>query len=61
MFLNIFKKLWYDSQNQVQSNSIDVSKGLESLDIIKYIKRISLDGPDRPQSTLNDQKTLVLG
>jgi len=47
MFLNIFKKLRYDSQNQIQSNSIDVSKGLESSNIIKYIKRISLDDPDR--------------
>ena len=41
----IFKSLWYDSQNQVQSNSIDVSKGLESLNTFNYIKRISLEPP----------------
>jgi len=34
MFLNQFQKFMYDSQNHVQSNSIDVSKGLE---ISKYI------------------------
>jgi len=35
------------SQNQVQSNSIDVSKGLKGLNTGNHIKIISLGGTDR--------------
>ena len=49
------KSSGYDSQNQVQSNSIDVSKGLESLSTLNYIKRTSLDGPDRFPKARNTQ------
>jgi hypothetical protein len=49
------KSLWYDSQNQVQSNSIDVAKSLEGLNTVNHIKRISLDGPDRSPIAWNTQ------
>jgi len=52
-FLNIFQKVLSNLQNQVQSNSFDVSKGLESIATIEYIKRINFGSPDRPRSIRN--------
>jgi len=50
----------FDSQNQVQSNSVDLSKGLESIATMEYIKRISFGSPDSPRSArTRNNKTIV--
>jgi len=43
--LDNFQTVSFNSQNQDQSKSFDVSKGLESINTINYIKRISLELP----------------
>jgi hypothetical protein len=51
VFLTFFTKFDKVSRIQVRSNSIDVPKGLENSNTAKYVKGISLDGPDRSPNT----------
>jgi len=51
-----FSKVWFNSQNQVQSNLVDVFKGLESIITIDYIKRISLELSGSTPNARNDPK-----
>jgi len=60
VFLNIFQKVRFDSRNQVQSNSFDLSKGLQSIATMEYIKRISFGSSDSPRSArTRNNKTIV--